>query len=157
MSESAIRARIKTNLEGVSSLGFVYDYLRWTKDWTSFLSLFKISETVNGVMFHREQTFEKVLTPGEYLRNHMYKFYFFYSLDDSAASELTFQGIIEDICDAFRNDPTLNATCETNDPQIGPMTGKTGMQVDKIDNRLFGSVLCHYAELSLLTQEFLAL
>ena len=54
MSESAIRAEIKSILEGVNGIGRVHDYIRLTKNWADLLAEFKDdSAVINAVMFER--------------------------------------------------------------------------------------------------------
>lgn len=55
----------------------------------------------------------------------------------------SFQDIIESIATAFRDKPSLQGVSLT--------TG--AIQVDIVENRQFGEVLCHYAELTLEVEE----
>jgi hypothetical protein len=150
MSETAIREQIKAILSGVSGVGVVHDYQRWAKDWAQFLNLFRdADERINTWIFYRVRTPEKWLTNIKYWRVHEYLIRGIFGLKDEDATELIFQKIIEDICDAFRIDDTLNNTCETIVPEFGSLEGRGGIQVDLIETRRFGSVFCHYCELRL--------
>ena len=62
---------------------------------------------------------------------------------DEDATELTFQDVVEDIQDVFENQYSLGGTVINSGP----------IQVKLIENRKFGSVLCHYAELELEAHE----
>lgn len=148
MSESAINAGIKSVLDGVSAIANVHDYVRWAKSWGAFLDLIK-DETngkINGWMFSRRSTATRQATVGEIERAHVYVVRGYYGLADADESEKTFQGIVDDACDAFDDDQTLGGACDTIHPDWGPMAGAVGLQVDIVEPRMFGSVLCHYFE-----------
>jgi len=65
------------------------------------------------------------------------------SHSDADASELTFQGLIEDIGDKFRNNIQLDDTALISIP----------IQVTTVTDKSFGSVLCHYTEMELSVTE----
>lgn len=147
MSLSSIRTQIKTILEGVSGIGIVHDYERWSADWKAFLTLFQDSnDLINGWMFAREKTVQRRVTLGEKEKAHIFRLRGVYGLKDEDATEKTFQDLIESNVAAFDADETLSGTCLTINPDWGPMDGAVGLQVDLVENRIFGSVLCHYAE-----------
>jgi hypothetical protein len=60
-------------------------------------------------------------------------------IKDSAATEKTFNVLIEALATAFRANPTLSQTAFDHN----------NLQREIIEARSFGSVLCHYAELTL--------
>jgi hypothetical protein len=147
MSESAIRTQVAAIVNGVTNIGKVYDYERWAADWSTFISLFKttISGTaqIRGWEIGRRGFSEKQVaigTPyGQNEKRHIFFIRGYLGLDDSAATEKIFNGLIEAISDAFRNNWTLNDTALNHE----------WIQADIIEMRMFGSVLCHYCELSL--------
>lgn len=144
MSLSTIRAEIKSILEGVSGVGTkVYDYERWAKTWEDYLELFKSNGLIKGWTITRAATPEVSTTPSTNMRTHTFVIRGYYSLDDSAATEKTFQDIIEGIATAFRAKPRLNGKAFSSSP----------LQVDLVGSVMFGSVLCHFCELRLLVQE----
>lgn len=150
MTLDAIREQVKTIMAAVDGIGVVHGYQRWAADWAAFLNLFKTPEgKINGWMITRESTPEQLLDPAEYERVYGLKIIGIYGLNDSDGSELVFQSLVESICDAFRSDYNLNGTCETTSPDFGPMAGVSGIQVQTVENRVFGNVLCHYCELGL--------
>lgn len=148
MSESAIRTEIYNILSGVASIGKVYDYERWTKDWKAFIDLFKDSTgKILGWEISRGKAGEEKITIGignnEDERAHTYIIRGYMAIDDSEATEKTFNALIEAAATAFRAKRTLNESAEDNQ----------GLQCDVIDARTFGGVLCHYAELRLVAIE----
>lgn len=147
MSLATIRAAVKTTLEGVSDIGNVYDYERWAKDWQTFLSLFKdANNVINGWMFSRIATPQRQATLGEKERAHIFALRGIRGLKDEDATEKMFQDHIEDIVSAFDADETLGGACLSINPDWGPMSGATGLQITEVNNRVFGTVLCHFAE-----------
>ena len=141
---SDIIAAIKTIMLGVSGVEIVHEYQRFAADWTKFLSLFKdSSDRINGWMITRESTPEDRDTYPTLRRQHRFVIRGFYGLNDAEASETTFQTLVERIQTAFDVDPVLGGTVINSEP----------LQVDKVDARVFGSVLCHYAELSIAAHE----
>ncbi len=147
MSESAIRAEIFSILSGVTDIGKVYDYDRWSADWGVFITLFKA--TISGKDQIRGCEITRRAAPGEYdsnaeeLVSHQYVIKMYMSLSDADATEKTFNALIEAVKTAFRFNFELNGVCES----AGPVSA------DIIEPRFFGSVLCHYAELSLPVRE----
>jgi len=148
MTESAINAGIKTVLDGVSSIANVHDYVRWSNSWGTFLALFKDTDNdkINGWAFSRKSTATQNVNIGEIEKAHVYVVRGYYGLKDEDASEKTFQGIVEDAQTAFFADETLGGVCDTTRPDWGPMAGAVGLQIDIIEIRKFGTVLCHYFE-----------
>jgi len=144
MSLSLIRDQIKAILLATSGVGAkVHDYERWAKTWEDYLAFFKSNGLIKGWTITRTATSEAKSTTTTNMRTHTFLIRGYYSLDDSAATEKTFQNVIEAIATAFRADPTLNGTAFDSDP----------LQVDLVGNVMFGSVLCHFCELRLLVQE----
>ena len=150
MALSDIREQIKAILSGVDGIGIVHDYVRWSSDWKKFLDLYKDADgKINGWHITRTATPEKWLTNIEYIRVYEWLIRGIYGLKDEDATEILFQNIIEDICTAFRNKDTLNDTCETVAPEFGSLSGRAGIQVEVVEPRRFGGVLCHYCKLRL--------
>lgn len=155
MSVANIRAQIKAILETVTGIGVVHDYERWAVNWADILSQFKPSNQakINGWMITRTETEERVHAFGQNQAVHSFLIRGVYSLDDSEASEKTFQDLIEAIRERFRSNFNLNGSCQSIYPEFGEWAGKAGIQADTVEARMFGGVLCHYCELGLGAQE----
>ena len=144
MSEGLIRAAIKSALEGVGGIGTVHDYERWATEWGDFLSLYKTSgNVINGWTITRQRTTEEQATTSHTERTHHFLIRGIYGLRDADATEITFQSLIEAICAAFRALYRIDGTAMDNEP----------IQVELVENRMFGTVLCHYCELTLAVTE----
>jgi len=145
MSEVLIRAQIKSILSGVTGVSNVHDYQRWADRWDAFLSYFKDSnDTINGWTITREKTPALCASVTHDERRHAFRIRGYYGLRDADETEITFQALIEAVCAAFRAKRTLNSTAEDTDP----------VQVEIVELRVFGTVLCHYCELLLVAEEF---
>jgi len=150
MSLADIREQITEILSSVNGVDVVHQYQRWSSDWKKFLDLFRDANgTINGWIITRNATPEKWLTNVKYLRVYEFTINGIYGLKDDIETELAFQALIEDICDAFRGNDTLNDTCETIAPELGSLAGHAGIQVAAVENRMFGGVLCHFCDLKL--------
>lgn len=151
MSLTAIRAAIKAKLLTVTGIGQVHDYERYAKTNNELAALYASGGRLLGWHFYREATAEEDLNNGEVRRLFQWKLRGFMSLDDDDASGILFDNLVELIATAFRTDPTLGGVCLANknlDHEFGP----SGIQVDSITPVMFANVLCHRAELSLITE-----
>jgi len=151
MPESSIRAQIYSILSSVTDVGKVYDYERWAADWTTFVNLFKSTiggvDQIRGWEIGRRSVKEQRITLGiassgnEKVHGFLIRGYM--RVNDAEASEKIFNALIEEIATAFRSNKKLNDTARDHD----------FIQAEIIEFRLFGGVLCHYAELSLTVYE----
>lgn len=143
MGYAQIRAQVASILSSVPGMGVVHQYERYAADYSAFLSLFKHQDKINGWVITRRGVPTRLAAHQVEDREHQLLLRGYYGLADSAASEHTFQQLVEDVQDAFKHDLTLGGACL----KAGPV------QVDVIEPRLFGTVLCHVAELSLSVRE----
>jgi hypothetical protein len=149
-----IREQIKVILKGVPNIGAVHDRTRLAVDWNTFINRFKDPESgrINGIMFYRERMVKRSISLGLGVpkeRGHIFLFRAIMGMKDEDETGILFDEHLTDIEEAFEDNYTLNGTCMTTTPGWGPMEGKSEMQIDLIDERMFGNVLCHYAEMRL--------
>ena len=148
MSYETIRDQLQVVISGVSGMGTVHPYQRWSTNWSKFLDHYKdeSSGKINGCAITRTGK-DKMLRPGSVVEwAQIFTCRFYYGLKDADASEIVFQLLIDDVDDAILQNQTLNGSCETTWPNWGPMKGVDGLKIDIIDTRMFGNVLCHFAE-----------
>jgi hypothetical protein len=141
MSLAAIRHELVAIIEGVTGIGKVHNYLRWSDKYSTFLNLFKDdNDKINGVMVTRDKTDEEYSGGGRTSeREHNIKIICIYGLEDGEQTEIYFQDtIVEGICAKLRAQKTLN----NRTAFLGPP------QVKVVEPRKFGNVLCHYAEIT---------
>ena len=144
MSRALISAQIKVILGEVSGVGTkIHEYERWAANWKDYLAFFKEGSKIKGWTITRSRTPEENKTPSTNTRIHTFIIRGYYSLDDSEATEVTFQDLIEDIATAFRTKPTLNGTAFDCSP----------LQIDSVAAIMFGNVLCHFCQLRLDVEE----
>ena len=148
MSESALRTAIYNAVNGVSNVGVVYDYQRWADDWGAFLDLFK--KTVGGVDqirgfevgYRGFQPIDPREFQGIHLRIHNFVVAGYLGLDDSASTEKTMATLAETVADALEDNAAL-AALAFHDVETSLI----------YETRMFGSVLCHYAEIGVEVSE----
>lgn len=135
---------IQTRLGGVTNVGTIHQYRRWTRNEDEFRTRFKDGEnsrlagweiTRIGVADNQDSNVTNTVV-------HLFQLRGYLALSDTEESELTFQQIIDDIGAQFRPQDSLSDTCELTRP----------VQVIRIDHLMFGGVLCHYAELNIEVQ-----
>jgi hypothetical protein len=155
MSESAKRTVLTNLLNSVTGIGVVHDYDRWCNTWDEFLTLFKPtgqsyirgwSVTCNG---WTEESFHKYYTEGRSCVRRAYSYIIrgYFSLDDSAATEKTFAALAESVMQKLDGSKTLHPDTPDDDPEI-PYA-----QLRVLELRMFGGVLCHYAEINQIIRE----
>jgi hypothetical protein len=143
MSESAIRTAIYNSVNGVSNAGAVYDYERWAADWSAFLDLFKTTigttDQIRGweVAYRGWQPGDPREFSAIHLRTHRWLVVGYLGLDDSAETEKTMSTLAELVADTLKDDAALKALAFH---AIEPVL--------VVEPRIFGGVLCHYAELT---------
>ncbi|MGD0020828.1 MAG: hypothetical protein ABSC54_00850 [Smithellaceae bacterium] len=148
-----IREQIKVILSGVPDIGMVHDYTRLAVDYTTVLNFFKTPDgQFKGVMFAREKMAKE--RGSSWARAHVFVFRAIMALNDGKQSGIQFDGMLDAIEREFEKYDDLNGTCSTCMPDFGPMAGHAGMQITIIEERMFGNVLCHYAEMRLCAEEY---
>ena len=151
---SAIVTDIKTKLLGVTGTGNVYPYFRYSKDASTFMQLFMVDsdagkKDIRGWEITRSKVTETL--KGLYFRHHTMKLNGYLGLQDEAQSDTTFQQFIEEICNVFRKaEAPAEATWFYGN---GERPVDSPAQADVIDVRLYGSYLCHHAEITLMVTE----
>ena len=156
---------ISSEISSVAGAGRVHVYQRWSADLGKYLDLFRWEASdglaqIRGWVLTRERAGEEAasigssasggFTPaGLVRRTHTFLLFGIMSAEDAVGSEVAFQDLLEDICDRFRNNKTLRLLDESGAPRVRSLERLQPPQVDLIELRTFGSVLCHYAEIRL--------
>jgi hypothetical protein len=151
MSLADIRTELKTVLEGVSGIGQVYDYLRWSNTEKDFKSIFKASnDKINAWQITRRGAAENIYNQNHInIQEHNMLIWGIYGAKDADASEKTFQDLIEAILAAIRT--------AGKGPQ--PLSGKALFvgppQVEKVEHRIFSKLLVHSCDIGLKVKEYI--
>lgn len=145
----AVATDIKDKLTALGNMGVIHLYQRQVVDMAKFINLFT-RDLGNGRREIRgwEITRQSVLEHqrGAFFGHHDMVLRGYMGLSDADASSMVFQGMIDAIRATFR-------TAEPADPAAdwlyrnGDNQQQSPVQVTLIDDRMFGSVLCHHAEL----------
>ncbi len=138
MSDATLRAGIKTILTGVPGAGTVHDYECWIVNTDEFLEQFR--DAASGWVMGWEITRTQVKTErmgGMYKVTSKYRLKGYYALQDADATEEALQAIVDALIAAF-----LAA-------KIPGTQGRTLPRAKRIGVRMFGTVLCHHAEIVL--------
>lgn len=152
MSEATVRAAIYAIVNDVTNVGNVYDYERWATMVKSVNAL--AVKTIAGVDVIRFWTIsctgwaavaDDFYSTDGGLRRYTYKIRGAFGLDDSAASEKTAIGIVEDVIEALNASATLH--------NGGTFFHSVLAGLDVFELRMIGDRLCHYAEITQVVEE----
>ena len=160
---------ISAEVSSVPGAGRVHAYQRFSADLGKYLDLFRWeagggSTQIRGWVLTRERAGEESASlgsnaPGGFLpaglgrRTHTFLLFGIMSVEDASGSELVFQDLIEEVCDRFRGDGALRLLDESGAPRVRSLERLQPPQVDLIEMRTFGNVLCHYAEIRIRAME----
>lgn len=147
-----IRGAIKTRLQGVAAVGKVNDYERFAARDKEFQDLYKdaASGQIRGWNLHRQAKIETSGAVGRNVIVNRWTLRGFMALNDAAASAITFDNLVEAVCDAFRADETLGGVVASTVTE-----NAAGIQVEESVPVMFAGVLCHSARLTLNTMHYL--
>lgn len=162
MSLASIRAQIKALLMQADPDAQVHDYERWTTDPQTVLELFRTTladdQHLHAWVFKPIACSTSHETMTGDLVSYVFLFRFVYSLTDTDASEQQAWRYLERVRQALRNHPSLAEAVErAASADDGPLRGKPGLQIDKLDVLTFAGVLCHYGEARMAVAEGAAL
>jgi len=150
MIYSTVRDEIKTQLEGVTGIGKVFNHRRHASDWVAFLLLFKATDgLINMCWISRSEDIEQPeVAPGstdeadEIIavseeENWDIEFFFGFKDDDDAGSpsEFAFNTLVDAIETKFRFLQNLNGVVDKSWP-LSRVSSSFGS---------LGEVLCHRA------------
>jgi len=144
-----VRAAIKSTLEGVSGIGVVHDYERYASQQGTFRALYHSAAhgQIRGWNFRRVARAERSPATGRHVVTARWQIRGYMALDDSAATEKTFDDLVEGVVAAFRADDTLGGVVDTL------IVGDTaGAQLEEAGPVMLAGVLCHGARLGLQTR-----
>ena len=154
LSIEVIRAELHSIVAGVEDAGIVHDRLRWSNEWPDFLTLFKTNigglDQIRGwqvryggfgeldvVEFHD-------VADDHGMRPHRFLIQGFMGLDDSRGTEKVMTELAESVCDALDASQSIRApNYYYADPAV----------MSVFEPRLFGGVLCHFAEITQIVVE----
>lgn len=150
-----IVAEIKEKMHTIADIGAIHMYERQVVDQAKFIQLFK---DATGKILGWEITRRAVSEHqrGAWFRHHQFVLKGYMGLQDANATSIDFQELCEEVCNTFRTaDPTTPGA--TWDYRNGDDKTAAPAQIESINDRMFGAVLCHCAEITLsVTERILA-
>ena len=146
---TTVLAAIKTELEGVSGVVNVYDYPRWKDDITAWESLISSGSTLHFWEITRDSAPSEAQSGGQIFVNHTWSLWGWYHVVDADESYKTFQGIVDDVTDAFNDTASINIA--TNTVIVQPCFLLSFDQARRPDGD--GGILFHRARIQLVTEE----
>jgi hypothetical protein len=157
MSYTAIVADIKSKLMKIPDVGVVHDYARWSNDMAKFIQLFA-RDLPAGKKEVRGWEITRVAAPEKkrgntFFRIHRFQVSGYMGLLDAEATDIAFQELIDTVCSKFRVAEPADGDAAPWFYMDGPDSGKSCVQAETIDTRMFGSVLCHHADIFITVTE----
>lgn len=145
MGFAAVRAALKTLLEGVEGIGEVHDYRRHTTTWEKYFQRHAKNGRVNNWEITREAAEQELIavqgaggTEPWYHNTHRVAILGFMGLDDAKPSEKDFQDLVDAVVEKIRKNPRLGNVVLLPE----------SLQVPAIGHAMFGGVLVHTARLT---------
>ncbi len=142
---------IAVKLATVPGIGIIHKYERQVADQAKFIALFKAA---NGKICGWEITRRAVSEHqrGAFFRHHQMVLKGYLGLQDASATSNQFQELCDDVCAAFRNADPATVGASWNYINGDDQTAAAA-QIESINDRMFGAVLCHCAEIALSVTE----
>ena len=152
-----IVADIKAKLLTITGIGQVHDYDRRSNTEKAFMDLFTVDagagkKKIIGWEITRSSARE-TKRGNTFLRHHRMKCSGYMGIQDELKSDHDFQVLVDTISDTFR----------VGDPAAGEIApwfymdglnpGNSCVQVEVIDQRMFGAFLCHHADVYITVTE----
>lgn len=119
MSVATVRAKLKTELEAVTGIGVVHDYIRYANNWTAYIDKFKTSsDKINAWWIEWDSAETNRTNVTNVLeRIHSFKIFGIYGLKDSAGTQKVFDTLVESILTALSpSDETFDNTVQLAEP-----------------------------------------
>jgi hypothetical protein len=145
-----IRAAIVAKLQAVTGIGNVHDYERFAVKESEFKTLYQSGDHILGWHVRRVSRVQKAEARGCPVITTTWKIRGFKSLADADATEKEFDTLIDNICVAFDDDPTLGGVVSDAIPE----SGEVGIQLEDSGPVMFAGVLSHGASLRFTTQHY---
>jgi hypothetical protein len=144
---SDLAAALKTQVEGVATIGNVYAYHRVKADWAEFLTLFTTGAAADtrarGWYITMNQPVIETRVSEFGTRDRVYRFLLtgIEGLDDAANTESILIQHVEGILDALDDETTFGVA--------GVIVRGFDVQCRTVEHRTFGGVLCNVAEITI--------
>lgn len=153
MSYSDIANDIKSRLEAIPGTGVIHAYERQCTDIKKFIDLFTVATVDNKREIRGFEITRRAVNEhkaGAFFRHHMMLARGYRGLVDADQSAIEWQDLLDTICAAFRAVAQVEGHPEYRN---GDNPNDSPAQITIIEDRMFGSYLCHYAEINISVTE----
>lgn len=143
MSVATIREDLRDILAARNDTGRIYDYLRWAVDMDTFNDLFKYEDQIRAwqISYNGLSTDPHELGPGE-IWQHNFTLIGILAVEDQSETDKELDNVTEAIANDIRTSTVLNTTYYYHRAAAA-----------RTEERRYGSVLVHYAEIDVQVQE----
>ncbi len=156
-----IRDAIVAHIQNVPDIGVVHAWRRTANDANTLKALYTV--TIDGQSqlrgWHISRISAKETEPviGRRALTCSWLIQGYLETSDADRSEITFDNLIEAICDTFRDDDTLGGRVTTTvlEDENNSANDRAGIQVSEVTAEVFADVKCHAARLELMTRHYL--
>jgi hypothetical protein len=145
-----IRDAIKAKMLTVDHVGVVHTFERYASNLSDLAPLYISEGKILGWYIRLVNTNRQSNMNGRLQITHTWQIRGFMSLDDSAASELAFDSLVEQLQDAFAADENLGGLLSAG--TVIEEDATAGLQRDDAGPVMFSGVLCHAVKLRLFTR-----
>lgn len=148
MRRVEIHNRIVAIIDQVTGAGInVYPRKPVTVSWSKILPLFRTpDETFNAWMVRRTMRLDQHPVSRKREAAHIFEISGIMQVNEELDTETIFQTQVDEVVNGF-GDETLGLTGGISTHcDWGPMKGTAGLQLERFEERIFGGVLCHYAQ-----------
>lgn len=155
---AAVRTALKTRFSAIANIGVVNDYERYTQQMSDLREIYVATinneKQLRGLHFRRVSTTERFISVSRWVIDHQWTVRYFMALDDAAASEKTFDNLIEAMQDNFRVAPVIIPGGSNSDVEVRQDEEEAGLALQESAPVMFASVLCHGARLTFTTRQY---
>ncbi len=147
-----VRALIVTSLNSISNIGTVHHYQRYAARTKQMADLYSVNGQLRG-WYVRRLAQKDSLGPGQLVtEDTKWLIRGYLAVDDANASELVFDGLIDQVLTKFRINSVLEDPLATLDPFTTRVESQSGALLEESQPVLFCDVLCHSAKIILITR-----
>lgn len=168
MTDATVRADLLAILNAVTDVGNVYDYQKWSLFWADIVADFVTEISGSDVirawtitiqswdpsLYQWQRDGTSTAGAATELREYNCIIRGFFSHDDENESEKTIMALVRTVVNALNTSPTLH---DGDQYHMGPENEVPPAALGAFDLRIFGGVLCHYAEITQRVGEYLAI
>jgi len=147
MSLETVRTKLKTELEAISGMGVVHDYLRWSVNWKDYVDKFKSGGKINAAWLEvRSSVGDREAITNATARTWAFRLNMIMSLKDADATQKTFDSLVETVLNAMSpGDRTFGRAVQKAEPA----------ELIDNDHLMHSEVFVHHAEIEIMVEDII--